>query len=53
MYYQYKYKMVYKTLILQLINYCIMEGGYSGNRLTKTLKKAVRRITILSHLLSN
>ena len=37
---------LYNSLILSHINYCIMAWGYKGNRLIKILKKAVRIITL-------
>ena len=38
--------MLYNTLILPHINYCIMAWGYKGTRLLKIQKKAVRIITL-------
>ena len=38
--------MLYNTLILRHINYCIMAWGYKGTRLLKIQKKAVRIITL-------
>ena len=38
--------MLYNTLILPHINYCIMAWGYKGPRLLKIQKKAVRIITL-------
>ena len=38
--------MLYNTLILPHINYCIMAWGYKGTRLLKIQKKAVHIITL-------
>ena len=38
--------MLYNSLILPHINYCIMAWGYKGIRLLKIQKKAVRIITL-------
>ena len=38
--------MLYNTLILPHINYCIMAWGYKGTRLLKIQKKTVRIITL-------
>ena len=38
--------MLYNTLILPHINYCIMAWGYKGPRLLTIQKKAVRIITL-------
>ena len=39
-------KLLYNSLILSHINYCIMAWGYKGNRLIKIQKRAVRIITL-------
>ena len=38
--------MLYNTLLLPHINYCILAWGYKGPRLYKIQKKAVRIITL-------
>ena len=38
--------MLYNSLILPHINYCIMAWGYKGSRLLKIQKKAARIITL-------